>query len=78
MFQGLGGAKSEPRICAAGLNTPYQQPTATSSFLLKVKRQIRLQAKSNAKSGNREKSSKVAFEPDETGSPELELSPLGE
>jgi len=37
--------------------------------LFKVKRQIHLLAKSTAKSANREKSPKLAFEPDETGSP---------
>jgi hypothetical protein len=37
--------------------------------LFKVKRQIHLQAKSTAKSANREKFPKLAFEPDETGSP---------
>jgi hypothetical protein len=40
---------------------------AYSSFV-QVKRQIHLQAKSTAQSANREKSPKLAFEPDETGS----------
>jgi len=41
---------------------PYQQPTGNTLLLFKVKRQVHLQAKSTAKSANREKSPKLAFE----------------
>ena len=44
---------------AAGLSTPYQQATALAH----------VQAKSTVQSANREKSPKLAFEPDKTGSP---------
>jgi hypothetical protein len=37
--------------------------------LFKVRRLVHRQAKSTAQSANREKSPKLAFEPDETGSP---------
>jgi hypothetical protein len=50
-------------------HAPNQQRTGNNPPLFKVKRQIRLQAKSTAKSANREKSSKLAFNPDKTGSP---------
>jgi len=70
IFQWAGPRKGEPsdfrrRSEPALINTEL----ATTLLLIKVKRQIHLQAKSTAKSANREKSPKLAFEPDETGSP---------
>jgi len=66
----MGGAKASPRICAAGLSTPLSTGgPATTLLLFKVKRQVQLQAKSTAQSANREKSSRLAVNFNDTSSP---------
>ena len=50
-------------------HAPIHSRPATTLLLFKVRRQIYVRAESTAQSANREKSSKLAFDPGETGSP---------
>jgi hypothetical protein len=64
IFQWAGRRKSEPSDFRSRAEpAPINSGPATTLLLFKVKRQIHLQAKSTAKSANREKSPKLAFEP---------------
>jgi hypothetical protein len=70
IFRWTGWRKSEHSDMRSRLqHAPINSRPATTLLLFKVRRQVRLQAESTVQSANREKSSKLAFEPDETGSP---------
>ena len=70
IFQWAGRRKSEPSdLRSRSEHAPISDGPATTLLLFKVRRQVHLQAESTAQSANGEKSSKLAFEPDETGSP---------
>jgi hypothetical protein len=68
------------RICAAGLSSPigHCRPAAHLFFCCRIASNLlprfaselrRFKAKSTAEAGNREKSAKLVFEPEETSSP---------
>src|SRR5258708_21181941 len=70
IFRWTGWRKSEPSdLRRRSEHAPIHSRPATTLLLFKVRRQIYVRAESTAQSANREKSSKFAFEPDETGSP---------
>ena len=69
IFQWTGWRKSEPSDLRNPEYAPINSRPATTLLLFKVRRQVHLQAKSTAQSANREKSPKLAFGPDDTGSP---------
>ena len=64
IFQWAGRRKSEPSdFRSRPEHAPINSRPATTLLLFKVRPQVHLQAESTAKSANREKSPKLAFEP---------------
>jgi len=70
IFRWNGRRKSEPSdLRSRSEHAPINRGPATTLLLFKVKRQVQLQAKSTAQSANREKSSRLAVNFNDSSSP---------